>query len=79
MPTKVLLADDSDVMHAAIARLLKEEPSTELIGEAYIFDETIELTAALKPDVLLMDLHMPDENEWPPEFVKTQISQHKLA
>jgi DNA-binding NarL/FixJ family response regulator len=34
MSIKVLLADDSDVMRSAIAKLLNEEPSTELVGEA---------------------------------------------
>ncbi len=33
MATKVLLADDSDVMRTAIARLLKEEPGIALVGK----------------------------------------------
>jgi len=40
---KVLLADDSDVMRRAIVKLLNEEPSTELVGEAKRFAETIQL------------------------------------
>jgi DNA-binding NarL/FixJ family response regulator len=71
---KVLLADDSDVMRRAIVKLLNEEPSTELVGEAKGFAEAIQLTNALKPDVLLMDLHMSDANEYPPESVKLQLS-----
>jgi DNA-binding NarL/FixJ family response regulator len=77
MATKVLLADDSDVMRAAIARLLKEEPGIELVGEASTFAEMIKWTATLNPDILLLDLYMPDEHEWPPEFVKAQVAQHK--
>ena len=77
MSTKVLVADDSELMRAAIVRLLKEEPSIELVGEASTFAETLQLTAALKPDVLLLDLYMPDENEWPPDFVKAQVSHHR--
>jgi len=73
---KVLLADDSDVMRRAIVKLLNEEPSTELVGEAKGFAETIQLANALKPDVLLMDLHMSDEHEYSPESVRVQLSTH---
>jgi DNA-binding NarL/FixJ family response regulator len=40
---KVLLADDSDVMRCAIVKLLDEESSIELVGEAKGFAETIQL------------------------------------
>jgi DNA-binding NarL/FixJ family response regulator len=79
MSTKVLLADDSDIMRGAIARVLNEEPGLELVGEAANFAETMQLTAMLKPDVLLLDLHMPDENEYPPQFVKFQLLRHKVC
>jgi DNA-binding NarL/FixJ family response regulator len=79
MSTKVLLADDSDIIRAAIVRLLKEEPGFELVGEAASFAEAIELIASLKPDVLLLDLHMPDENEYPPHVVKSQVLRHKVC
>jgi chemotaxis response regulator CheB len=72
---KVLLADDSDVMRRAIVKVLNEEPSTELVGEARGFAETIQLANALKPDVLLMDLHMSDEREYSAESVRLQLSK----
>jgi chemotaxis response regulator CheB len=58
VPIKVLLADDSDVIRVAIVRLLMEEPAVEFVGEAVSFAETIRQTAILKPDVLLIDLHL---------------------
>jgi len=76
MSMRVLLADDSDLMRAAIVRLLKEEPSFELVGEAASFAVTLQLTAALKPDVLLLDMHMRDEREYPPQLVKSQVLQN---
>ena len=82
MSTGVLLADDSSVMRNAIVRLLKDEPSCEVVGEASGFAETIKLAAVLKPDVLLLDLHMPDEREYPPHVVRLKIrghAQHILA
>jgi chemotaxis response regulator CheB len=79
MPIKVLLADDSDVMRSVIAKLINEEPSTELVGEAKGFAETIQLANELKPDVLVMDLHMSDEREYSPESVRFQLSIHSAC
>jgi DNA-binding NarL/FixJ family response regulator len=76
MTIKVLLVDGSDVMRSAIRQLLKKELGIEVIGTANSFAETMALTAALKPDVLLMDPHMPDEREYKPAFVKSQILLH---
>jgi DNA-binding NarL/FixJ family response regulator len=76
MSIKLLLVDGSDVMRSAIRQLLKKELGIEVIGIATSFAETITLTAALKPDVLLMDPHMPDEREYKPAFVKSQILLH---
>ena len=61
---------------SAIRQLLKKELGIEVIGTATSFAETIALTAALKPDVLLMDPHMPDEREYTPALVKSQILLH---
>jgi CheY-like chemotaxis protein len=47
-----------------------------VVGTGASFAEALLLTAALKPDVLLMDPHMPDEREYPPELVKPQILLH---
>ena len=76
MSIKVLLVDGSDVMRSAIRRLLKNELGVEVIGTASSFAETIVFTAALKPDVLLMDPHMPDEREFSPALLKSQILLH---
>jgi len=76
MSIKLLLVDGSDVMRSAIRQLLKNDLGIEVIGIATSFAETIALTAALKPDVLLMDPHMPDEREYKPAFVKSQILLH---
>jgi DNA-binding NarL/FixJ family response regulator len=75
MPVSVLLADDSDVVRAAIVRLVKDEASVQLVGEAKGFGETISLSATLKPDVLLMDLHMRDECNYPPQLVRDHVVQ----
>jgi DNA-binding NarL/FixJ family response regulator len=76
MSIKLLVLDDSDVMRAAVRQLLTKELGIEVVGTATSFAEGLALTAALKPDVLLMDLHMSDEREYPPELVKSQILLH---
>ena len=76
MSIKLLLVDGSDVMRSAIRQLLKKELGIEVIGTANSFAETMALTAALKPDVVLMDPHMPDEREYKPALVKSQILLH---
>lgn len=72
MPIRLLLADDSYVIRSAIGKLLQEDSSIEVIGTATTFAEMLQLTAAMKPDVLLVDLHMQDEGQYPPAFVKSQ-------
>jgi DNA-binding NarL/FixJ family response regulator len=76
MPIRLVLADPSDVMRPAIVRLLQEDLRIELVGEATSFAEALELTAALKPDVVLIDLHMRDEGEYLPALIKSQILLH---
>jgi chemotaxis response regulator CheB len=58
LPIRVLLADDSDVIRAAIERHLKSEPKIELIGQTKAFQETVRLVNELSPDVVLLDLRM---------------------
>jgi DNA-binding NarL/FixJ family response regulator len=73
MPIKVFLADDSDVMRSVIRRTLQEEPSIEVVGEAPSFDKTMQMIADCKPDVLLLDLHLPKKWDFTPELVKAQL------
>ncbi|MDP9339954.1 MAG: response regulator [Acidobacteriota bacterium] len=74
MSIRVLLADDSDIMRKAIVGALAEDPLIEVVGQAHGFAQTIQLTNSLKPDVLLIDLHMSDEYEYPPELVRSRIA-----
>jgi RNA polymerase sigma factor (sigma-70 family) len=58
--TRVLIADDDDLMRAGLAELLSGDPSIEIIGEASTGREAIERSRRLGPDVVLMDVRMPD-------------------
>jgi chemotaxis response regulator CheB len=74
MPVKVLIADDSIVMRAAIRRTLEEEPQIQVVGEASSFPETLQLLDELQPDVLVLDLHLPEERDFPPSVVEIHLS-----
>ena len=67
---KVLVVDDADVIRRTLRDFLEGEPAIKLLGEASNFAEALSMTAALKPDVILLDLHMPDDRSFNPEFVK---------
>lgn len=59
-PIRVILVDDSEVVRIGLRTLLREEPSLEIIGEAASVAGANEICARLKPDVLLLDLRLPD-------------------
>jgi two-component system, NarL family, response regulator LiaR len=56
---RVVLVDDHAIIREGLRVLLSEEPEIEVVGEAGHGGDAIELTAALRPDVILMDLVMP--------------------
>ena len=58
--TRVLIADDDDLMRAGLVELLAGEPELEIVGEASTGREAVDRTRRLAPDVVLMDVRMPD-------------------
>lgn len=74
----LLVADDAAVIRKTLRHFLEEEPAIKLLGEARNFAEAISMTAALKPDVILLDLHMPDDCLFKPAFVKANLSASRV-
>ncbi|MBA3263507.1 MAG: response regulator transcription factor [Thermoleophilaceae bacterium] len=58
--TRVLIADDDDLMRAGLVELLSGDPSIEIVGEASTGREAVQRAGRLDPDVVLMDVRMPD-------------------
>jgi DNA-binding NarL/FixJ family response regulator len=56
---RVLIADDQTLFRSGLARLLEEDPRITLVGQAADGLDAVKKAAALKPDVVLMDLRMP--------------------
>src|SRR5215203_283926 len=61
-PIRVLIADDHPLFRDGMRGLLDSVTDAEVIGEATTGEEAIELAEKLQPDVILMDIKMPDIN-----------------
>jgi PAS domain S-box-containing protein len=60
--TRVLLVDDHKIMREGLGLLLEDQPDLELVGEADNGKQAIDMAAALRPDVVVMDVSMPVMN-----------------
>ncbi len=59
---RVLLVDDHAEFLAALARFLSVDPTVKAVGQAHSGTEALKRTAELGPDLVLVDLSMPDMN-----------------
>ncbi|HEX7794875.1 MAG TPA: response regulator transcription factor [Vicinamibacterales bacterium] len=59
---RILLADDHRVMREGLRMVLAREPNMEVVGEANNGAEAISLTEQLRPDIVVMDVSMPEIN-----------------
>ncbi|HEY4225291.1 MAG TPA: response regulator transcription factor [Pseudolysinimonas sp.] len=60
MTIRVALADDQQLIRAGFRSLLEAEPDLEIVGEAATGREAVALVTRERPDVVLMDIRMPD-------------------
>ena len=61
-PIRIMLADDHMLMRMGLSTLISCEENMKVVGEAKNGRQAIELAHALKPDVIIMDLMMPELN-----------------
>ncbi|NGN70163.1 response regulator transcription factor [Streptomyces sp. A7024] len=59
-PLRIVLADDEQMVRTALRAILGAEPDMEVVGEAATGAEAISVTRQLAPDIVLMDVRMPD-------------------
>jgi two-component system, NarL family, response regulator LiaR len=59
MTVRVVIADDHRVVRDGLCYLLRQEPGVEVAGEAGDGRQALDVVAATRPDVLLLDLYMP--------------------
>ena len=78
MCVKVFLADDAAVMRKAIRSLLSNREDISVVGEASNFHETIQKTTELHPDLIILDLNMPDRSHIAPSEAKRLLNGAKV-
>jgi len=61
-PFRILVADDHDLMRRGIKTLLESHAGWEVCGEAKTGREAVEKVEELKPDIIILDISMPDLN-----------------
>ena len=59
-PAQILIADDHDLVRDGFHRMLASDPELQVVGEARNGQEAIELCRSLRPDLVLMDVRMPE-------------------
>ncbi|MCC7451924.1 MAG: response regulator transcription factor [Anaerolineae bacterium] len=59
-PIRILVADDHPVVRDGLVSILSTQPDFEVVGEAATGVEVVQQAAALHPDVILLDLEMPE-------------------
>ncbi len=57
---RVLIVDDEPLVRRGLERVLRTEPGVRVVGEARNGKEALELTAELRPDLLFLDVQMPE-------------------
>ncbi len=62
MSIKVLLADDHKIVREGFRKLLDQETGIEVVGEADTGRKTVDMARELLPDIIVMDITMPDMN-----------------
>jgi DNA-binding NarL/FixJ family response regulator len=60
---RVLIVDDHPIVREGVAAVLERERDIEVVGAAGTIEEGLRLTQTLHPDVVLLDLRMPDTNQ----------------
>ncbi|MFJ5732229.1 response regulator [Streptomyces paradoxus] len=59
-PIRVVLADDERMVRTALRAILSAEPDLEVVGEAATGAEAVSVVREVRPDVVLMDVRMPE-------------------
>ena len=59
---RLLIADDHAILRQGLRRIIESEPDMSVVGEAATGSEAVEGARKLKPDVIIMDISMPDQD-----------------
>src|SRR5512145_3324438 len=62
MSIRIVLADDHAIVRHGLSRAIQQEEDMEIVGQASDGHSTVEMARELLPDVVVMDISMPDLN-----------------
>jgi DNA-binding NarL/FixJ family response regulator len=71
VPSRMLVADDTELIHRAICQLVERETRFNVVATACNYAELLKLLDETSPDVVVMDVHMPGQDEVTPDDIKT--------
>jgi DNA-binding NarL/FixJ family response regulator len=74
VPTTVLVADDSALIRRTICRMLEDETEIQVVGETTDYASTIRRANELKPQIIVLDLHMPDDDTLAPASFRSELA-----
>jgi DNA-binding NarL/FixJ family response regulator len=75
-PTTVVIADDHPMVRQGLRLTLDDLPGIQVVGEATTGQQAVDLAESLQPDVLIMDINMPELNGIDATRALTQSSPH---
>jgi len=62
MTIRILLAENHSILRTGMQNLIERQTDMEIVGQATNGREAVKLAAELKPDVIILDISMPDIN-----------------
>jgi DNA-binding NarL/FixJ family response regulator len=62
LPYRILIADDHEIFRSGVRAILARQPDVEVVGEAFTGREAVEYSRTMKPDLVIMDIGMPELN-----------------
>ena len=66
MTTRVLICDDHEVVREGLRVLISRQQGMSVVAEAGTVGEAVDAAAKAKPDVVIMDVRLPDGSVWKP-------------
>ena len=77
MPYRILIADDHEIFRSGVRAILSRQPDLEVVGEAFTGREAVEYARTMKPDLVIMDIGMPELNGL--EAARQILKEHPMT
>jgi DNA-binding NarL/FixJ family response regulator len=78
-PIRVIVADDTAIIRRSICSLLKYRTDIVVVGECADFAQALQMVQEMKPHVVILDLHMPDQTQVVSSHIKAQFQALGIA